>query len=101
MAAIRKFEKVRFGDHRVREGNILLAGCKSDQQAADAKMGRSKYHGAFTYYFIKLVREAEGKISHQNLMRNLGKTLYSRKFNQEPQLECNAGRENAKLFSLF
>jgi metacaspase-1 len=101
MAVMQKFEKVRFGDHRVREGNILLAGCKSDQQAADAKMGPSKYHGAFTYYFIKLVREAQGKISHQDLMKNLGKALYDHKFNQEPQLECNEGREKAMLFSLL
>lgn len=100
-AAVQKFEKVRFGDHRVREGNILLAGCKSDQQAADAKMGRGKHHGAFTYYFIKLVREAQGKISHQALMTNLGKQLYDHKFNQEPQLECSEGREGAPLFSLF
>jgi hypothetical protein len=99
--AMQKFEKARFGDHRVREGNILLAGCKSDQQAADAKMGRGKYHGAFTYYFIKLVRAAQGKISHQELMKNLGKQLYDHKFNQEPHLECSEGREKAPLFSLF
>jgi hypothetical protein len=101
MAAMQKFEKARFGDHRVREGNVLLAACQSDQQAADAKMGRGKYHGAFTYYFIKLVREAQGKISYQALMKNLGKTLDERKFNQVPQLECSDGREGAKLFSLF
>jgi hypothetical protein len=100
-AAMQKFEKARFGDHRVREGNILLAGCKSDQQAADAKMGRGKFHGAFTYHFVKLVREAQGKISHQTLMKNLGKQLYDHKFNQEPQLECSEGREGAPLFSLF
>ncbi len=100
-AAMQKYEKVHFGRDRGCEGNILLAGCKSDQQAADAQMGGGKYHGAFTYYFIKLVREAQGKISHQELMKNLVKILYDRKFNQEPQLECSDGRERAALFSLF
>lgn len=100
-AAIQKYEKVHFGRDLGCEGNILLAGCKSDQQSADAKMGRGKYHGAFTYYFIKLVREAQGKISHQELMKNLGKQLYDHKFNQEPQLECSEGREKSRLFSLF
>lgn len=37
-ALVEKFEKHRFGDHRVAENNILLAACEDDQQAADAKM---------------------------------------------------------------
>jgi hypothetical protein len=100
-AAMQKYEKAHFGRDRGCEGNVLLAGCQSDQQAADAKMGRGKYHGAFTYYFVKLVREAQGKISHQDLMKNLGQILYDRKLNQKPQLECSEGREGAPLFSLF
>jgi hypothetical protein len=100
-AAMRKYDEKHFGLDPVREGNVLLAACRSDQQAADAKMSRGKYHGAFTYYFVKLVREAQGKIAYQDLIKSLGKTLYDRNFNQEPQLECSEGREGAPLFSLF
>ncbi|MGH7453324.1 MAG: caspase family protein, partial [bacterium] len=98
-AMVEKFEKHRFGDHRVAENNILLAACEDDQQAADAKMKGGVFHGAFTYFLIKLVREAEGKISHQELVKNLGKMLYEHSFKQVPQLSCKAGRETADFLS--
>ena len=41
------FQKKRFGDVRTREANVLLAGCRSDQQCADANIAND-YHGAFT-----------------------------------------------------
>jgi hypothetical protein len=98
--AMQKFEKQRFGDLRVREGNILLAACQSDQQAADAKMSGA-YRGAFTFYLIKFLREANGKITYRDLIEKVGKTLDAAKFVQVPQLECMAGREKAQALSLF
>jgi hypothetical protein len=98
-ALVEKFEKHRFGDHRVNENNILLAACADDQQAADAKMKGGVFHGAFTYFLIKVVREVQGKISHQELVKKLGRTLYDHSFKQVPQLSCKAGRENANFLS--
>ncbi|MDZ7291908.1 MAG: caspase family protein [candidate division KSB1 bacterium] len=100
LAAMQKFEKQRFGDHRVREGNVLLAACRSDQQAADAKINGT-YHGAFTYFLVKLIRETRGKITYQELIRKAGNLLYDYAFLQEPQLECNTGREQANFLSHF
>jgi hypothetical protein len=99
-AAMQKFEKQRFGDVRVREGNILLAACQSDQQAADARIN-GKFHGAFTCYLIKFLRETEGKITYRSLIEKVGKELEAHKFGQIPQLECLEGRETAKAFSFF
>jgi hypothetical protein len=101
-AMMEKFEKHRFGDHRVKENNennILLAACEDDQQAADARMKGGVFHGAFTYFLIKLVREANGKISYQELVKNLGRTLYDYSFKQVPQLSCKAGWENENFLS--
>ena len=99
-AAMQKFQKQRFGDVRVREGNVLLAACQSDQQAADAKMGRN-FHGAFTCYLIKFLREANGRISYRSLIEKVGKELHAHQFGQVPQLECQPGRETATAFSFF
>jgi len=98
--AMQKFQAARFGDVRVREGNVLLAACQSDQQAADAKIGRT-FNGAFTCYLVKVLREANGRISYRQLIEKVGKELDSHKFVQVPQLECLAGRDRATAFSLF
>jgi len=98
--AMRKFEKQRFGDVRVREGNILLAACQSDQQAADAKMDGT-YHGAFTFYLVKFLREANGKITYRELIEKVGTVLDDHEFAQAPQLECMTGRDKAEALALF
>jgi len=99
-AAMKKFEKQRFGEVRTREGNILLAACQSDQQAADAKISGA-YRGAFTFYLVKFLREANGKITYRELIEKVGKTLDAHKFAQAPQLECIAGRERAQALAFF
>ncbi|MGH7496600.1 MAG: caspase family protein [bacterium] len=99
--AMRQFEKQRFGgDFKLREGNVLLAACHSSQQAADAKFGRD-YHGAFTFFLTKILRAKRGRLTHRELIEKLGKALHELDFPQIPQLECNRGREKAKLFSAF
>lgn len=98
--AIKKFEKQRFGDMSVREGNVLLAACQSDQKAADAKFGRT-YHGAFTHALVQLLRESEGQISYLDLMEQAGNELDGMKFTQIPQLECEDEKKNAPVFSPF
>ena len=97
---MQEFEKQRFGDHRLREGNILLAGCQSDQTSADAKMS-GDYHGAFTYHLAKVIRDAHGSITHHELIEQIGDALHNDEFQQIPQLECDPGREKLKLFSSF
>ncbi len=98
MGVMKSFEKQRYGDHRVREGNILLAACQSDQKAADAKFDKT-YHGAFTYFLVKILRETRGSIHHLELLKKLGDALDDHGFKQLPQLECLAGRDTANLFA--
>ncbi len=89
------FEKKRFGDVRVREANILLAGCRADQQSADAFIG-GDYHGAFTYFIGECIAQSDGNISHSQLAEQVGRRLCAGGFVQIPQLEC-CGERNQRL----
>jgi hypothetical protein len=99
--AIKKFKKQRFGGNfEVREGNVLLSACASEERAADAKIN-GRYHGAFTYYLTRILKETRGEINHLALAEKVGEALNDHAFAQIPQLECDPGRQEAKLFSLF
>ncbi len=99
-AALKKFEKQRFGDVSIRMGNVLLAACQSDQKAADAKFSKT-YHGAFTHTLVRLLRESAGQISYFDLIEQAGNELHDLKFTQIPQLECEDEKKGAAVFSLF
>ncbi len=99
-AALKKFEKQRFGDVSIRSGNVLLAACQSDQKAADAKFGKT-YHGAFTHTLVRLLRESAGRLSYYDLIEQIGDELAALKFTQIPQLECEDEKKGAEVFSLF
>jgi hypothetical protein len=97
---MKQFEKTRFGDIRNREANVLLAGCRADQQAADAPIA-GKYHGAFTYYLADTIGKASGHITYRDLADAMGKALYAHHFVQIPQLEYRAHRDKQLAFSPF
>lgn len=99
-AAMKKFQKERFGNVSLRSGNVLLAACQSDQKAADAKFGKT-YHGAFTHTLVRLLRESAGQISYFDLIEQAGEELNDLKFTQIPQLECEDEKNGAAVFALF
>lgn len=94
------FEKKRFGDIRVREANLLLAGCRADQQAADAPIAGA-YHGAFTYYLVQAITQANGQLTYRQLIQQTMQQLASGGFVQVPQLEYRKGYDERLLFSPF
>ncbi len=98
--ALKKFEKQRFGDVSVREGNVLLAACQSDQTAADAKFDKT-FHGAFTHTLVRILRESQGRISYYDLIEQTGEELKALKFQQIPQLECEDEKKGADVLALF
>lgn len=100
LGVMQRFEKQRYGDYRVREGNVLLAACASDQKAADAKFDQT-YHGAFTFLLVKILRETQGRIKHLDLVKKLGEELDQNGFKQIPQLECLNGRQNSEILTFF
>lgn len=94
------FEKKRFGDVRVREGNILLAGCRDDQTSADAFI-TGDYHGAFTYYLVDTIAAANYQITYRDLADGAGKKLYDSQYTQVPQLNYRVRRDRQPIFSAF
>lgn len=95
-----RFEKKRFGDVRVREGNVLLAGCRADQSAADALI-EGDYHGAFTHALAKAVLESPTQLSYRDLMDQATDKLMAGHFDQVPQLEYESQRDRQMAFLPF
>lgn len=76
-------EKAVAGEH-----HILWTGCKANQTSADAYFN-GRYNGAFTYYFVKVMRETQNKLSRKEVVARVRAALKG-KFSQVPQLEGNA-----------
>ncbi|MEW5976714.1 MAG: caspase family protein [Acidobacteriota bacterium] len=76
------------GDKAVPQ-HILWAGCRSDQTSADAYIDGA-YNGAFTYYFCKHVRDSDGRLNRQDLLKRLRASLRHNGYSQIPQLESQA-----------
>ena len=97
---MKKFEKARFGDVRNREANVLLAGCRADQTAADAKIA-GDYHGAFTYYLAEAIQDAGGQLSYRELAEQTSQKLGGGHYTQIPQLEYRSRRDQKPAFKPF
>lgn len=95
-----RFEKKRFGDVRVREGNVLLAGCRADQSAADAYI-EGEYRGAFTCCLAKAISRAPAQLSYRDLVDQTANTLRASRFEQVPQLEYRGRRDQKTAFLPF
>jgi hypothetical protein len=68
--------------------HILWTGCKANETSADAYFN-GRYNGAFTYYFLKVMRDTKNRLSRKDLVAKM-RTLMKGQFAQTPQLEGNA-----------
>lgn len=68
---------------------ILWAACKADQTSADASFN-ARANGAFTYHYIKAVRESTNELIRTKIRDRVRTALKQGKFEQIPQLETNA-----------
>jgi hypothetical protein len=65
---------------------MLITGCRDTQTAADAQIDGT-FNGAFTYYLVESIREAEGKLTYRELHERTTAKLRLNDFDQVPQLE--------------
>ncbi len=97
---IRALLRKRFRQNRFQmvetNKHILLAGCRSEQTSADAFIEGS-YRGAFTWALGKAIREANGNLSYEQMMREATEKM--KQFTQTPQLECPQDLRKLKIFS--
>jgi hypothetical protein len=67
--------------------SILWAACRSDQVSNDAEIAGG-WHGAFTYYFCKVINETQNKFSRKEVLKKVRDELKAGGFlSQTPQLE--------------
>lgn len=77
--------------HDVELPEVLLAGCRSDQTAADAWLD-GQFNGALTHALVSTLRECGGRTSYRELHAEILRRLAAGGFSQTPQLEGVAGR---------
>ncbi|MDP9071381.1 MAG: caspase family protein [Actinomycetota bacterium] len=77
---------------------LLLSGCRDDQYSYDAKIGRG-YHGAMSYFAVKIIEEAGYDITWSQLARKLVPELKAARYDQEPQLEGRASAKRRQIFT--
>ncbi len=75
--------------------HILWTGCKANQTSADAYFN-GRYNGAFTYYFVKVMRDSKNKLSRKDVITKM-RTLMKSGFAQTPQLEGNASNRTQAI----
>jgi len=79
--------------------HVLWAAAKDSQQSADAIIdGRAA--GAFTYYFCKHLRAAEGKQTRAELLKRVRASLRAGRFGHIPQLDAPAEVTKSNVFEL-
>ena len=78
--------------------HVLWAACRSDQFSADAEIG-GKPCGAFTYYFCRHLRDVQGNVHRDQLLKLVRASLKHEGFSQVPQLECPVERIKLPVFS--
>jgi hypothetical protein len=76
--------------------HALFSGCRDNQTSADAYINGT-YNGAFTYYFCKHIRDAQGLITRAELLKRLRASLKHENYDQVPQLECPSAWKKKKL----
>ena len=89
-----KLQKVGRADNP--QTHVLFAGCKDNQTSADAFISGA-YNGAFTYYFCKTLRDAQGAINRAELLKRMRASLKHEGYDQIPQLECLVAAKKKKL----
>jgi uncharacterized caspase-like protein len=73
----------------VRAQRVLWAGCRADQTSADASFD-NRPSGAFTYYYLRTLRDLGGKATRSQIITRVRAQLRDAGFEQIPQLETNA-----------
>lgn len=76
--------------------HVLFSGCRDNQTSADALI-KGSYNGAFTYYFCKHLRDAQGNLIRGEILKRLRASLKFNGFDQVPQLECEKSKVKKKV----
>ena len=90
----RRWEK--YPESKMKE--ILLSGCTDKEYSYDALIGGT-YHGAMTYHAIKAIRDANYRLTWNQLHSQLGFLIDDAGYAQHPQLEGSATNKRRPIFT--
>jgi hypothetical protein len=77
---------------------ILLSGCASHEYAYDAAFNGT-YHGAMSFYALIAIREANFRITFEDLHARVQRMLTDNAFDQHPQLEGKSTNKARQIFT--
>jgi hypothetical protein len=69
--------------------HVFWAGCRADQTSVDANIGGG-WHGAFTYFFCKVMNACKGQLPRKDVLAKVRAELVANHYGQIPQLEVEA-----------
>jgi hypothetical protein len=80
--------------------HILWTGCKANQTSADAYFS-GRYNGAFTYYFVKVMRDTQNKLSRKAVIKPRCGRLMKSSFRTNPATgrQCHQPRAGDRLLN--
>jgi hypothetical protein len=76
--------------------HILWAACRADQTSADANIAGG-WHGAFTYYFCKVMNACKNQLPRKDVLAKVRAELMANHYNQVPQLEVEATKRDLRV----
>jgi hypothetical protein len=79
--------------------HVLWAACRSDQYSADADVG-GQPGGAFSYFFCRHIRDTQGAVTRDQLLKLVRASLKHEGFSQVPQLECVEKGKSESVFGV-
>ncbi|MEG4068961.1 caspase family protein [Microcoleus sp. Pol11C2] len=77
--------------------HILLGGCQ-DSQLAKEYNGGGQQRGAFSYFLMDTLQQANGKLTYRDLFNRAKAIIGSRVLDQSPQLEINNPGDDNQFF---
>ena len=77
---------------------VLWSACGEAQTAADARLG-TKFNGAFSYYMCKHIRESQGQIDRDDLLKRVRASIKHKGFTQKPELTCSPNQAQRKFLT--
>ena len=96
----KELKVAKIGQKAAKGGALLVSACRANQVADDAWIN-GDFHGALTFYFYKVVSEAQFKISYSELVEKVRADLKAAHHRQVPQLEGPKDYMKEQLFGIF
>lgn len=87
--------RVLYPESQMKE--ILLSGCTDKEYAYDAFI-RGAYHGVMSFFALRTIRAAHGRITYAQLHTRLNSLLYKADYEQHPLLEGTSRNKERQVF---